>query len=55
MLTFAADTLPAALLVEALRRYLEAATGAVERQGGIVDKYIGDALMVIWNAPDPAW
>jgi len=25
----------------------------VEASGGTVDKYIGDALMVLWNAPEP--
>jgi adenylate cyclase len=48
-----AEALPPARLAEALGRYLEAATVAVEATGGIVDKYIGDALMVIWNAPTP--
>ena len=38
-------------LARALGRYLEAATRAVESMGGTVDKYIGDALMVLWNAP----
>ena len=40
-------------LAESLGRYLEAATRAVEGQQGTVDKYIGDALMVLWNAPEP--
>jgi adenylate cyclase len=48
-----AESLPPARLAEALGHYLEAATTAVEATGGIVDKYIGDALMVIWNAPTP--
>jgi adenylate cyclase len=48
-----AESLPPARLAEALGRYLEAATRAVEETGGTVDKYIGDALMVIWNAPTP--
>jgi adenylate cyclase len=48
-----AESLAPARLSEALGRYLETATRAVEQAGGTVDKYIGDALMVIWNAPDP--
>ncbi|MES1164149.1 MAG: adenylate/guanylate cyclase domain-containing protein, partial [Verrucomicrobiota bacterium] len=46
-----AEALPPDRLAQALGRYLGAATGAVERTGGAVDKYIGDALMVLWNAP----
>jgi adenylate cyclase len=48
-----AESLPPDELAEALGRYLEAATRAVESTGGTVDKYIGDALMVLWNAPSP--
>jgi adenylate cyclase len=48
-----AESLPPGELAEALGRYLEAATRAVESTGGTVDKYIGDALMVLWNAPSP--
>jgi adenylate cyclase len=48
-----AEALGPAKLAEALGRYLETATRAVEAHGGTVDKYIGDALMVLWNAPDP--
>jgi len=48
-----AERLPPSRLADALGRYLQAATAAVEAMGGTVDKYIGDALMVIFNAPDP--
>jgi adenylate cyclase len=48
-----AEALAPRVLAEALGRYLEVATRAVEATGGTVDKYIGDALMVLWNAPSP--
>ncbi|MBL8571868.1 MAG: adenylate/guanylate cyclase domain-containing protein [Phreatobacter sp.] len=38
-------------LVEILNRYLAAASAIVGRQGGYVDKFIGDAVMAIWGAP----
>jgi adenylate cyclase len=40
------------VLATALGRYLEAMTDAVHGQGGTVDKYIGDAVMALWNAPE---
>jgi adenylate cyclase len=48
-----AESLAPDQLAQALGRYLEVATNAVEQAGGTVDKYIGDALMVLWNAPEP--
>ena len=48
-----AESLEPDQLAQALGRYLEVATNAVEQAGGTVDKYIGDALMVLWNAPEP--
>jgi adenylate cyclase len=38
-------------LVEILNKYLTVMTEAVEARGGYVDKFIGDAVMAIWNAP----
>ena len=40
-------------LAAALGLYLEAMTAAVHQTGGTVDKYIGDAVMALWNAPRP--
>ena len=34
-----------------LTRYFEMARGAVERHGGTVEKFIGDAVMAVWGAP----
>lgn len=38
-------------LVEIMNRYLTIATAAIERRGGYIDKFIGDAVMAIWGAP----
>ncbi len=40
-------------LAEALGGYLEAMTSAIHATGGTIDKYIGDAVMALWNAPTP--
>jgi adenylate cyclase len=34
-------------------RYFSVLTEAFLAEGGTVDKFIGDAVMVFWNAPDP--
>ncbi|HEU4385697.1 MAG TPA: CHASE2 domain-containing protein, partial [Anaeromyxobacteraceae bacterium] len=51
--TSIAEGLPAERLVELLGEYLAAMTEAVERHGGYVDKYVGDAIMAVWGAPVP--
>jgi adenylate cyclase len=38
-------------LAEALGRYLQAMTDAIEKERGVIDKYVGDAVMALWNAP----
>jgi adenylate cyclase len=48
-----AEALPPERLAALLGCYFEAMTAAVTAHGGTVDKYIGDALMVMWNAPVP--
>jgi adenylate cyclase len=39
-------------LARALGQYLQAMTKAVRSTGGTVDKFIGDAVMAFWNAPE---
>ncbi len=34
-----------------LSRYFDVARGIVERHGGIVEKFIGDAVMAVWGTP----
>ncbi len=36
---------------DVLDRYYEAAAQAVQRHGGIVEKFIGDAVMAVWGTP----
>lgn len=38
-------------LVHFLNEYLSTATDVILENDGIVDKYLGDAIMAIWNAP----
>ena len=39
-------------LATLLNEYFEIIAGIVIYNGGTVDKFIGDALMVFWNAPE---
>ncbi len=48
------ERLAPGVLAAALGRYLEAMTGTIQDQGGAIDKYIGDAIMALWNAPNLA-
>ena len=41
-------------LVETTNAYLKRIAEAVDESGGYVDKFIGDAVMAIWNAPADA-
>ena len=41
------------VLAAALGRYFQVMTKAVQDNGGIVDKYIGDSVMALWNVPKP--
>jgi adenylate cyclase len=41
-------------LADALGRYLEVMAGIIQREArGTIDKFIGDAIMTFWNAPEP--
>jgi adenylate cyclase len=48
-----AEQLPAREVLAILNRHLEVMVASVEAHGGVVDKYIGDAILVFWNLEDP--
>ncbi len=48
--TLAEDRDPEAVR-ELLNKYFETATQVVERHGGTVEKFIGDAVMAVWGTP----
>ena len=49
--TAASEVLESARLVAILNRYLDAIAEIVQAHGGYVDKFIGDAVMAMFNAP----
>ena len=49
--TTIADGMAAELLMRLTSEYFERMTRAVMSAGGTIDKYIGDAIMALWNAP----
>jgi class 3 adenylate cyclase/tetratricopeptide (TPR) repeat protein len=49
--TSLSETRDAADVRELLGRYFDSARTIVERYGGIVEKFIGDAVMAVWGAP----
>ncbi len=49
-----AERLAPADLAALLGEYFAALTAAIHENGGIVDKFIGDAVMALWNVPTPA-
>jgi len=52
--TSLSERVPPDQLARLLGVYFEALTAAIQASGGTVDKYIGDAVMALWNAPSLA-
>ena len=49
--TSLSERLPPRELVALLNRFLDRMSAAIEHEGGVIDKYIGDALMALFGAP----
>jgi class 3 adenylate cyclase/CHASE2 domain-containing sensor protein len=47
------ESLPSTILLPWLNRYFEVMTDCIMATGGVVDKYIGDAIMAVFGAPLP--
>jgi adenylate cyclase len=39
-------------VVEMLNEYMSAMVAAIGRHGGVVDKYVGDAILALWGVPE---
>eukprot|EP00996_Jenningsia_fusiforme_P001692 NODE_255_length_2588_cov_9.716818_g233_i0.p1 GENE.NODE_255_length_2588_cov_9.716818_g233_i0~~NODE_255_length_2588_cov_9.716818_g233_i0.p1 ORF type:complete len:852 (-),score=140.68 NODE_255_length_2588_cov_9.716818_g233_i0:31-2526(-) len=50
-----AETLSRQDLVDVTGEYMEAMSSIIMMNEGTIDKYIGDAIMAFWNAPDPVF
>ncbi len=46
------ETMSAKEVADFVNRHLTLLADCIEREGGTIDKYIGDAVMAFWGAPD---
>lgn len=51
--TSIAEELSSTVLLDWLNQYFDVMTGCIMDHGGVVDKYIGDAIMAVFGAPFP--
>jgi len=49
--TTLSEQLPAPELLALLNRYLDRMSAEIERHGGVIDKFVGDAIMALFGAP----
>jgi len=47
-----AERMPPGKLAEILGRYLQVMATVIQNERGTIDKFIGDAVMAFWNAPE---
>jgi len=51
--TALSEDMPAAEVAEFLNHHFDIVNRCIDAQGGTLDKYIGDAAMAFWGAPEP--
>jgi len=51
--TTMSENLPPRAIVTLLNRYLDRMAQAIEAEGGVIDKFIGDEIMALFGAPVP--
>ncbi len=51
--TASSEILSPEAVVEMLNEYLTEMVSVIESYGGVVDKYVGDAIMAVWGLPQP--
>ena len=51
--TSISETMTPAELADLLGKYLQVMAATIQSEKGTIDKYIGDAVMTFWNAPEP--
>ncbi len=51
--TALSENMPPAKLAEMLNRHFEMLNACIEAESGTLDKFIGDATMAFWGAPEP--
>ncbi|MDR3135542.1 MAG: adenylate/guanylate cyclase domain-containing protein [Deltaproteobacteria bacterium] len=49
--TSMSESMDTGTMVDILNRYYDTMNTAIERFGGFVDKFVGDAIMAVWSAP----
>ncbi len=49
--TSLSETYPPKVVIKALNRYFQVMSSIVKRHGGLVDKFMGDAIMALFGAP----